>query len=55
MVPMVLTLAAGAAVGGVFVPVAWATVPVFATVGAIAGGAGLSKLGTAIGEVACPY
>ena len=46
---------AGAAFGGLFVPVAWATVPAFATIGAIAGGAGLASLGTAIGEVACPY
>ncbi len=45
----------GAATGAVLVPFAWATVPAGATVGAILGGAGLSELGTAIGEVACPY
>ncbi len=46
---------AGAAAGAVFLPAAWLTVPVLATAGAIVGGAGLSELGNAIGEVACPY
>lgn len=46
---------AGATIGTLFGPLAWATVPALATVGAIAGGDALSRLGTAIGEVACPY